>query len=415
MNTNSKRLTIYTVAMLVCTAIAVTLRTVACITELKGGTGYFEQGSLTTISNPLILITVLFSLSYIFTASKIELRPSFSTPANYVPTGILGVSTLFLGARIMSNLISTNSRYAFLSAAVFTNPSAILSIIAFVLSLVSVGYFFFNVYSTEQNTAKRAGFAIGLIGFLAIYAMLIYFDSSLPLNNPGKVVNQMAFLSAAVFFLYETRISLGREMWRVYSAFTLAAAALTAYSSLPALITYYVNGHVIFATQKGAFISLEEYMLTFAIFIYALAKLVIIITTKEESEDEYAKAISAYASAREAEVDDSFRRFQEDFASKQLSIFELYGDDDIPVVEDEPEEAEEAPAEEEKAVMISDDAIYEAIFGKMPEKDAESVTEEQEKSSDTEEEKDTESIVEDLLTALEKSKETKPATDKDED
>ena len=399
--------------MLICTAVAVTLRTIACLYSLENGTGYFEKGALTTISDPIIWGVVILSFSYLFVASKTELHPNFSTAATYVPTGILGASTLFLGARILSRTITT-SYYPLLSVEALTNPSTLLSLVAFILSIIAIGYFFFNVYTTESKTEVRAAFAVGIIAFFAIYAMLIYFDTSLPLNSNGKIINQMAYLFAAMFFLYEARISLGREMWRSYSAFALAAAALSAYSSIPALITYYVKGYVIFGTQRGAFTSIEEYMLTFALFIYIVAKLAITISLKEDSRNDYADAIVAYAEAREAEVNDSFHRFQEDFASKQLSIFELYGGGDVEEVSEEPEEAtEEVIEEEEKVVMISDDAIYESIFGKMPEKEVEE-SEIEEEIPEATEEIDTETLVDNLLTALEDSKATNNVN-KDED
>ena len=405
MNTNSKRLSIYTVLMLICTAVAVTLRTIACLNSLDGGTGYFENGSLVTVSDPIIWGVVILSFSYIFLASKSELHPSFSTAATYVPTGILGAATLFLGARILTRTIGT-SRYPILSVEALTTPSTILSLIAFLLSIVSIGYFFFNVYTTESKTEVRAAFAVGIIAFFAIYAMLIYFDTSLPLNNSGKIINQMAYLFAAMFFLYEARISLGREMWRTYSAFALATAALTAYSSIPALITYYAKGYIIFGTQRGAFTSIEEYMLTLALFVYAISKLICTISLKEDSRNVYADAITAFAEDRENEVNDSFHRFQEDFASKQLSIFELYGGGDVEATEEEIEEApEEIIEEEEKVVMISDDAIYESIFGKMPEKEVEEALAEEEEP-ETVEEQDTEMLVDSLLSALENSKAT---------
>ena len=409
MNTNSKRLSIYTIIMLVITSVAVTMRTIDCITNLNGGTGYFSKGSLSSISTPMIWVVVLASFSYIFTASKTELRPSFSTAATYVPTGILGVSTLFLGVRILSNAINLNPYYPFLSVETLTDPRVILSLIAFVLSIVSIGYFFFNVYTTESKTDVRAAFAVGIIAFFAIYAMLIYFDKSLPINNPGKTLNQMAYLFAAAFFLYETRISLGREMWRLYSAFALATAALTAYTSIPAIITYYVKGYVIFGSQNEAFISLEEYMLTFALFIYVTAKLFLTITLKEECPNEFVNAITAYAAHRENEVADSLEQFEQDFAAKQLSIFELYGEDDVNTAEaEEIQEQKEEEKPEEKVVMISDDAIYEAIFGKMPEKiveneDTEAKTVTSEEDTDEEVEVDTEAVVDNLLAVLEEA------------
>ena len=413
MNTTSKRLSIYTVLMLICTAVAVTLRTIACLNSLDGGTGYFESGSLASVSDPIIWGVVIFSFSYLFAASKAELHPSFSTAATYVPTGILGAATLFLGARILTNAM-TSSRYPLISAATFTNPSTILSLLAFALSIISIGYFFFNVYTTESKTEVRAAFAVGIIAFFALYAMLIYFDTSLPLNSGGKIINQMAYLFAAMFFLYEARISLGREMWRSYCAFALATAALTAYSSIPALITYYVKGYILFGTQRGAFTSIEEYMLTLALFIYAIAKLVSTISLKEDSHNDYADAIAEFAKAREEEVNDSFHRFHEDFASKQLSFFELYGGEEVEEAVEEPEEvAEEIVEEEPKVVMISDDAIYESIFGKMPEKEVEENSIENE-TPELIEEQNTETLVDNLLLALENSKATTNVS-KDED
>ena len=408
MNTNSKRLSIYTVLMLICTAIAVTLRTIACLISLDGGTGYFESDSLISVSDPIIWGVVILSFTYLLVAAKTELQPSFSTSATYVPTGILGASTVFLGARILSNAINS-SRYPILSAETLTNPSILLSLVAFALSIASIGYFFFNVYITESKTEIRAAFAVVIIAFFAIYAMLIYFDTSLPLNNNGKIINQMAYLFGAMFFLYEARISLGREMWRAYSAFALATAAITAYSSIPALIVYYVKGYVLFGTQRDAFTSLEGYMVTLALCIYATAKLVSTISLKEDSRNSYADAITAFADAREAEVEDSFQRFHEDFASKQLSIFELYGGGDVEAPEEEIDDTpEEIIEEEEKVVMISDDAIYESIFGKMPEREVEHTPEKEEipEIPEEHEEQDTESLVDSLLTALENSKAT---------
>ena len=155
-------------------------------------------------------------------------------------------------------------------------------------------------------------------------------------------------------------------------------------------------------------------MLTFALCIYIVAKLAITISLKEDSRNDYADAIVAYAEAREAEVNDSFHRFQEDFASKQLSIFELYGGGDVEEVSEEPEEAtEEVIEEEEKVVMISDDAIYESIFGKMPEKEVEE-SEIEEEIPEAAEEIDTETLIDNLLTALEDSKATNNVN-KDED
>lgn len=405
MNTNSKRLSIYVVLMLIGTAIAVTLRSIACIGNLNNDTGYFDDGSLTAISDPLIWVTVILSLTYIFVASRIKLKASFSTPSTYIPTGLLGVSTLFLGVRVLSEAIIFKSTYKPTSQNSPTAPIFEISIVVFIFAILSVGYYFLNTYCTESKTEKRALFAMAAIAFLGSYVMLIYFDQSLPINNSGKIVNQMAYLFSAIFFLYEARISIGREMWRAYTAFGLAATALCAYSSIPALITYYVNGTLIFSSRTGAFASIEEYMLTFALFIFILSRLLLTLTLKEEKENELIKAMTEFANARNEAVEDSFTRFQEDFAAKQLSIFELYGGGDLIEEEAQVEVQEENKEEEEpKTLTISDDVIYEAIFGKMPEKeDSESEQETPTEPEVKEEEVNPEEIAQKLLSTIEEA------------
>ena len=67
-------------------------------------------------------------------------------------------------------------------------------------------------------------------------------EDGMALNSPNKLISQMAFLLAALFFLYEARISLGREKWRGYCIFGLAALAANAYSAVPAVILYFAKG-----------------------------------------------------------------------------------------------------------------------------------------------------------------------------
>ena len=69
--------------------------------------------------------------------------------------------------------------------------------------------------------------------------MLIYLDPTLSRGDSSKILRLTAFITSALFFLYEARISIGREMWRLYTVFGLVAAALCAYTSIPGIIVYY--------------------------------------------------------------------------------------------------------------------------------------------------------------------------------
>lgn len=411
MNTNSKKLTVYMVLMLIGAAVSTTLRTIACISHLDYSTGYFKDKSLISVADIIIWVTVILMLTYPIITSKAHLHASFSTGATYIPSGALAVAVVFAGVQALSYAMSI-SRYPLLSLGVFKTPSAVIGIAVFILSLATVAYLFFNTYLTRAKSDIRAYFAVCAIAFFAAYAILIYLDSSLSNNSHGKIVNQMAFLFTSLFFLYEARISLGREMWRAYTTFGLMAAALSAYSSIPAIVTYYVKHTLIFApagVESG--FSLEGCIVLLMIFIFTTARLSLTVTLSEEKESKLIKAMSEYAQMREERVDESFERHQQIFAARQLDIFELYGDEE-PIEEAAEQTEEHLPepesAEEVKETVISDDAIYEAIFGKMPEKPKEDP-----KPKESDEERDPEAVADDILSAVDEALKDENA-DKDE-
>lgn len=404
MNKNSKLLEIYLSAMLIATSVATALRTVACVKMLDYSSGLFTDRSLVTASNAIMLLLVLGMLSYVVVASRVTLCASFSTGATYVPTGILGVATAFIGIKVFYHAMeSCNYRFFSREVLTFKSPATLVGVIVSVLALLSIAHHFFNAFTTDAKDTVRAYFATATIAFLAFYAIEVYIDGTLAVNDPSKVLRQITFMICAAFFVFEARISLGREKWRLYTAFGLVAASLTAYASIPAIVTYYINGEIINASSVKSLASLEEYVLLLALFIFIVSRLCLTAFLREEKENALVKALGEYAREREERVNDSYERFQELFASKQLSIFDLYGgDEELPGAEEPEEETPEiAQEEEKKEITISDDAIYEAIFGKMPERPEENEAEKSE--PEPEDERAPEQIAEDILNALDEA------------
>lgn len=415
MNTNSKRLGIYLVIMLLATAVATTLRSIACVMHLDYVSGFFSDKLLVGASDVIITITTLSMFSYLLVASRINLRASFSTGATYVPTGILGVATAFLGVKVFSHVLVANNYKLFEFNFINTTPRGIIAgvitsqnllsmigLITGALAFVSIAHHFFNAFVTESKDVTRAYFAIVSIAFLALYAVMVYTDTTVAINESAKTLRQLSFLLSAAFFLYEARISLGREMWRVYTAFGLVAASLTAYTSIPAIITYFAKNEVISSYNYKSLASIEEYILLLALFIFIVSRLCLTAMLSEEKKNELVEAFKGAAAEREAEVSESAERHAEIFASKQLSIFDLYGEEqELEVVEEaeEPIEATE-PEEEEKELTISDDAIYESIFGVMPERDEPKDEEAEEEPVD---DRDPEKIANDLFNAFDEA------------
>ena len=126
--------------------------------------------------------------------------------------------------------------------------------------------------------------------------MLFYNTSVHPTNSPNKITDQMAFVSAAIFFLYEARIPLGRAQWRPYVAFGLIATLLTAFSAIPSLIVYAYNGYIVSD-------SIIENLLTIALSIFILSKVLQTGKLTVNAESPAVASIVAMARMREEELE----------------------------------------------------------------------------------------------------------------
>ncbi len=403
MNTNSKRLGIYLTVMAILTVAATTLRSIACVTNLDYSSGFFTSKSLITTADIIITITSLGMFSYLFVAPRISMIANFSTPETYVTTGVLGVATAFLGAKIFS-YVSIISSYSERSDNMLfrKNIVTVICAVCAILAFTSILHHFFNAFITESKTEVRAYFAIATILFLGLYAMIIYLDPSLALGESTKTIRLTTFILASLFFVYEARISLGREMWRIYTSFGLVAASLSAYTSIPSLITFFTNDTLISHAGRLSVASLEESIFLLAISIFITARLIITLRLQEDSENAFIKAFGEYAGEREREIALSSSRYNEIFASKQLSIFDLYGGEIIVDEEENTENDIKDPVQEVSSQpTISDDAIYESIFGKMPDKPEDTEENPEESTEACTDDRKPEEIADKVLISLE--------------
>lgn len=334
MNKNMKRMWIYLPILLLTIAVTVTLRTVALIRDLDPEVGYFSNKTIITVASIFLVSACVILFSYIFIGHKASLKASFSTPATYVPTGLVAAALIFLSGSLMrfarSEFVSGNK-----------GAAGTLAIVGAVLAIGSIVHFFLNTFLTERKNEMRGYFALATIIFLAVYSCYLYFRTDTPINNPGKLTDQMAFLFAAIFFLYEARISLGREKWRAYCAFGMVSAALLAYSSIPAIITYFATG----ATPSTG---IEENILSLALFIFILARLFLTVGLPEAKKNELIEAMDGYANKRAMYVSEDFRR------RKGMFNTQMTMDIDMLMTSEEDETAEEEPLSEFDEVTVED-------------------------------------------------------------
>ncbi len=285
-----KRIDLYTIPLFIVAAAAITLRTVALFTSFNSLTMHFDDKVAITISNVLVALGVIGFASYLFLGEKErELITRSDNARSYIPAGLVSIAMVFLGANCFS--LSLGGRYPI-------GPLPALSIVCALLAFLSAASFFLSVFIERSQHLYKAAFSLSIVFCLAIYAIILFFDKQThPTNSPNKLVDQFAYISAALFFLFESRIPLGRAKWRGYVATGLVAILLCAYSSVPSLIVYAVNGYLVSN-------SIIESVLTLAMAIFICSKVLQTRSLTPAGECDAAKSISILAALRREKMED---------------------------------------------------------------------------------------------------------------
>ena len=305
MKNKAKLFGIYLPVFLTAVIATVAMRTVALFSHFDFTTGYFTEKLLISISNYTLAAAVLLFFTYIFTARRdIRLIADFTSPATYIPTGIVGSALIFMAFylfRFAGELLEyieylrDYNTPSSLSAIPSHRLLLIIVVIAMIFSILSCVHFVLTALIESHSSTKRAGFGLCTVIFLCLYAIYLYFNTALPLNAPNKMLDQMVYLFAAAFFLYETRLSLGRERWRPYIAFGFISAAIAAYSSIPAIIIYFAKGRAVSD-------SVYEIALSFALFIFITSRLLLTGNLIEDKVSETVSALEKASDARTLEI-----------------------------------------------------------------------------------------------------------------
>lgn len=371
--------------------LSVAFRTAAIFVNFNPETGFYNGKILINIASWLVIAGSVFMFTYAFSGSKKQkLIADFSTPATYVPTGALSVAMIFfaIATAIKSSKNDFSIRRFMLTPGVTpadlmqylseNMSSLVLSIMA-PMACLAVVYFILTACVLKRSSEARAFFGTANVLFLAFYTSYLYFDatSSLARNAPNKIVDQMAFLFAALFFLYEIRISLGREKWNLYIAFGFIASALTAYSSIPSLLYYFIDGGVVSN-------STQENVLTFALFVFITSRLTLAAFLKEDKESESVALMKQFSRERTDYIKEKEDALKKAYAELYEDITELSeqteaeGEDIVQITFDESIELPEGETSEyaEREIILPDVQNADADIGPyVPDMEAEFVQE----------------------------------------
>ena len=286
---------IHLITMLLFIAITVSLRTFACYEDLNLSTGYFSDKLMINIANCVAAAGCIVSLLYaVLSKDQARYRINMSSPLIYVPAGIVSVALIFFAASAIYTLVKLPG--SFFSTETFSGTDNILLVLSAIFALVSLAYFMIENIFAKQKSQERGAAGLTVVIFWALLAAYTYFSKNMPLNSYAKITDQLAYISAAVFFLYECKIALDRDNLKSYVALGGVCAILSAYSSIPAIIIYLTKGETISA-------SISENILALGMFLLVTARLILLIMSPEDKKSDTVEAVKLMSSARRAEME----------------------------------------------------------------------------------------------------------------
>ncbi len=239
-NTRSKY-KLYTLIALALSIVSAAIRTVLLLGYFDTEINYYAAGtSLPVIHTVLSCAALIFFASVLLAFKKDELgSKKFHSSGIFIFSSALCGFTLALGAAF--SLIGKDAH--------------LLEKIASYTAVFAALYFLSMFINKDGIKKFRTlfGFFVPIWGTLSL--AVIYFDSYVAINDPNKIIEQMAFVSVMLFFLYECRVLLETERPRahLFTGFTAMFFTLTA--SLPGIVAFslgaidgkYVMYDVIFA------------------------------------------------------------------------------------------------------------------------------------------------------------------------
>ena len=259
------------------TVLAVILRMLLLLFHFDTSVRHFEDIPLANIAFPTVLILASFLFVAFGVLKRSELRDNTlntSLPGAFA-SAFCAIAALVYAVTEISDIINCTDSLA-----------RIFGTLMLICSLGLILYFIFGAIGTVP-VFLRALCGIFTIFFCVFYILYSYFDMSLMLNDPNRVLDQITFLSLVLFFLVECRFFFGTARYTVYLPLAMLAMLFCAVSSIPALI----YGAMHDVSLSGS--TTHDFMV-FALFVYAVVQLFTAAYSgkKEEVKSAYANEIA---------------------------------------------------------------------------------------------------------------------------
>lgn len=236
------KLRIYYFSALALCLIATVLCCVALFTSYDSAKGYFDASFVVSLLKATVGVAVVLCLTSLFLLPKGELNGmSPATLPVLFPSAYMAIASLSLSAVLFISVggvdlgVFTNFLRSFESSV----PAIILFVLSGLLFLVATAYFVLNFFVSGES--KKLDELHALAGYAVLFASfcliaLSYFDRTVSMNAPGKLLFNLTMIIYMLFMLCELRTLLECAKPRLYFFSGMLTMLFSAISSLPWLI-----------------------------------------------------------------------------------------------------------------------------------------------------------------------------------
>jgi len=148
-----------------------------------------------------------------------------------------------------------------------------LRLLSAFLALPAAAYFFRIAFSRKPLSRNAVLLSFAPVAWTGAFLICVYYDKTVRINSPLRILEQMALIALMLAFLYESRFHMGKPKAQVYTALSLTALPLLATAAIPRLVMTF-KGLYAFDSEAAGYCVMAAFLLhlLFRLLTFAIGK-----------------------------------------------------------------------------------------------------------------------------------------------
>ena len=206
------------------TVFGVALRIINLLSFYDSYIGYYKKAFLPVAMNVFFVVAVCFFATVCFFAERKD-----SVDVTFTPIKTFRAICIVCSIAILVSTLNFLSKES-------TELLGLFDILASVCSAA-----FFATFISKKMPSYSAILALAPIALSTVILATTYFDVTVQINSPNKMLIHFACIAAMLGFLGEARLLADGKKKKTYFFFIFSALFFTGVSSIPALTLYFAN------------------------------------------------------------------------------------------------------------------------------------------------------------------------------